>query len=299
MNAEERTVWLEARRHHIGASEVAAVLGVDPWRGPLAVYEAKINGSSQSDADYLAFGRDVEGAIANLYAHRTGRPVRDLGASEIQYHPEYPWIGATLDRVTEGTPSEPAPGDGPGPLELKHVSKFQSPEDWKADPPLNYQIQLQIQMSCTGAQWGCLAGMFPGYQLAWVDVKRNDSFLAAAYPILAEFWERVQRKDPPPPDGTTGTGDAIKRLWPRESPEKTITIEDDRILSLVTEWDGLKGAEREAQKRIKELDAIIRATMQDAEIANCGAFKLSLKTVKKKAFSVEASEYRQLRKVKK
>ena len=299
MNTEQRAAWLESRRYHIGASEVAAVLGVDPWRGPLAVYEAKINGSSQSDADYLAFGRDVEGAIANLYAHRTGRSVWNLGASEIQYHPDYPWIGATLDRVTQGTPQEPAPGEGTGPLELKHVSKFENPEDWKSDPPINYQIQLQIQMACTGSTWGCLAGMFPGYQLAWIDIKRNDAFLEAAYPILSEFWERVINKDPPPPDATTGTGKAIKRLWPRESPEKTITIEDERVIDVVTEWEALKNAESAAVKRIKELDAIIRATMQDAEIANIGQHRLSLKTIHKKAFSVEASEYRQLRKVKK
>ncbi len=262
-----REQWLAKRRESIQASEWANILGVGR-DSALAVYEAKTTDNiALADNDWLRFGRDVEGAIAQMYAAKTGRTVRDLGATTITVHPEIPYLGATLDRETEASEECPGP-DGPAPLELKHVSRFDiSANEWSEDPPLMYQIQVQAQMACSGAAWGSLAGMFPGYQLAWVDLPRDDGFIAAALPVLAEFWERVQRRDPPPPTGPRCL-DAVKRLYSAETGE-TVTL-DPAMLDVADKWDVAKAAGREAEVVKKECEAKIRAEIGSATFGDLG-----------------------------
>jgi putative phage-type endonuclease len=164
--SDPRALWLKERRTIVTASDAAAILGEDPRRGGLAIYAEKIGALSQADEDWLAFGRDVEGAVANGYARRTGRPVHDLGAFEIQRHPALPWLGATLDRITEGTGELPAPAADPGPLECKAVtSRHVRAAAFEREPPIAYQIQLQVQMACTGATWGSLVALVGGIQV--------------------------------------------------------------------------------------------------------------------------------------
>ncbi len=116
-----REEWIEERKNHLGASDVAAVLGVDPRRGPLAIYEAKTTGYSIEDNKILKYGRAMEGPIADLYADETGRPVVNPGATTFQYHPDIPWLAATLDRETAGTEKFPSPANGSGALEIKNI----------------------------------------------------------------------------------------------------------------------------------------------------------------------------------
>jgi putative phage-type endonuclease len=297
---DNRKDWLERRRSLLTASDCAAVLGVDSYRGPLAVYAAKVSDvQDENDNDWMAFGRDVEGAIANAYARKTGRPVMDRGATEIAVHADLPWLGATLDRVTSGTESMPAPiaeARADGPLELKSVGHGRTtPDAWRDDPPLNYVIQLQIQMACTGAQWGSLAALFPGYALAWRDMIRDDDFLNLALPKLEEFWLRVQRRDPPQADGTEGTAQAIKNLWRKEITGKRVELQPE-LSSVIEQWETAKKIKNDAEREVKQFEALIRAALQDAEVGVLpDRTYLTCKSIKKAAYSVQESEYRQLR----
>ena len=38
----DRADWLAVRRQGIGGSDVGAILGLDPWKGPLDVYVDKV-----------------------------------------------------------------------------------------------------------------------------------------------------------------------------------------------------------------------------------------------------------------
>ncbi len=286
-----RGEWLDARKTHIGGSDVAQILGQSPYGGPLSVYNAKVLGESQSDSDWLKFGRSVEGAIADMYATKTGRKVEDCGATSFCYHPEYDWLAATLDRIVHSRHEavEPAP------LELKHVSTFEKPADWAESPPLHYQIQLQTQIACYGSDWGSLAGMFPGYQLAYKDIDRDDGFLNAAMPVLKEFWQRVSEKDPPAPTSEKDLP-AVKRLWEHETGEEIIL--DETVMGKVDLWSNLKKEIREADKKAKAIEAELRAAMKTATFGKMPNGKiLTLKETHRKAYvkDVAAGSFRTLR----
>jgi putative phage-type endonuclease len=257
MNREQ---WLEARRMSIGASDVAAILGEDPRRGPLAIWDAKVNGQQDYDNDWLKFGRGVEGAIAGLYQSRTGREVVDLGETEITYHPDISWLGSTLDRKT-------ARDEGPkGPLELKNVGTFDNPKVWILDPPEHYRIQLQIQIACLDSQWGALAAMFPVYQLQHRDYNRDDELLDLIYPELEKFWQCVIKKEQPKVDGLEGTAKVLKRLYPNDSGE-TIVLQEDSWVDLIEELKTTNKSIKDSEARKKEIQHTIKAAMQEATFA--------------------------------
>lgn len=49
MNEEQRAEWLEGRRQGIGGSDVAAVLGLSPWKTALDVWNDKLGLSEEKE----------------------------------------------------------------------------------------------------------------------------------------------------------------------------------------------------------------------------------------------------------
>lgn len=291
-NIMERDEWLAKRRVYLGASEVAAVLGMSPFAGQLDVYASKVMGDRISDNDAMKYGRDVEGAIAKMYAGKTGREIKDLGATKFQIHPDISFLGATLDRLIVSSEEH----DTEGPLELKSVgARFVDEEEWQEDPPLHYQIQTQVQMSVIGASWGALAGLFPGYKMIHKDMDFDKEFFNAAVPVLEEFWHRVETKNPPPVDGSPKALETVKRVYNRVDPSKMVALPTS-LLTTISEWETLKKQATETDKQAKEIEARLRDIMKDAEfgVLPDGRF-LSLKETTRKGYIVSESKYRTLR----
>jgi predicted phage-related endonuclease len=294
MTPLSREEWLAERRNHIGASDAWKIL----LGRKLEVYEAKVTGYSREDNDWLKFGRDVEGAIANMYEAKTDRFVEDLGACEIFHHGEISFLGATLDRITWKRGESELIEEHRAPLELKNVGDYSSAKAYQEDPDIRHQIQLQIQMACMGAQWGSLAALFPGYNLVWKDFERNDDFLEAIYPELENFWRCVVDKTPPPVESHRDL-EVVKRLYPADSGE-TVALGNDEYC-LMIDWAGAKEAKKKLESTVAELEAKLRAAIGDATWGALpdGTF-LALKTVSVKGYEkvVEPYEYRTLRRVK-
>jgi putative phage-type endonuclease len=253
-----REQWLNARRKSIGASDVAAILGYDDRRGPLDIYHAKVKGFSQDDNDWMKFGRNVEGAVGELYVDRTGRRVYDMGATEIQYHSEIPWLGATLDRVVYNEEHEA------GPLELKFMGMFDNPKKFSISPPAKFQIQNQIQMACTGATFGAIAAMFTGYQMAHKDMVFSEKFFKAAFPLLESFWKCVQDKEPPKLTRHKRALDAVKRIWNEATEGKVVAIPSD-AMGMVKDWEENKSREKGFKYEKEFNEAKLREILKDAD----------------------------------
>ena len=61
--------WLEARRHGITASEIAAVLGLSPYESPYSLYWRKLGElPAQDDTLAMALGRHLESFVAGQFA---------------------------------------------------------------------------------------------------------------------------------------------------------------------------------------------------------------------------------------
>lgn len=296
MNREQ---WLELRRYREGvgyciqASEVAAILGFDDHRTALDVYVQKITGNGIDDNDPMLLGRCLEGGIAKAYQEKTNRPVFDPGDFTIFQHPDVPWLGATLDRVTweTGEDSQVIPG---APLELKNVGGYNA-SLWKDGPPLWLQIQLQMQIACSIADWGAYCAVVGGSSIHFGDMDRNDSFIDSTIPKLKEFKWRLDNEKPPEPT-TAKCLDAVKALYPEDSGE-TVELGHDHS-DLWWKLGDAKERIKDANDDKKKAEAKLRAAIGDATFgALPDGSTLTLKTTKNKGDTrvIEPYSYRTLR----
>ncbi len=99
---------IDARRTGIGGSDMAAVLGIDPYKQSINVFFDKRPDLAQElgwvpdvvEGDAIDFGNYVEDPIAQLYAAKTGLKVRKSNVHH--QHVECPWLLANIDRKVEG-----------------------------------------------------------------------------------------------------------------------------------------------------------------------------------------------------
>lgn len=69
-----RIEWLKARQKGIGGSDVAAILGINPYRTPLDIYREKTTEITEDQAPSEAayWGTQLESIVAQEFSKRTG-----------------------------------------------------------------------------------------------------------------------------------------------------------------------------------------------------------------------------------
>ena len=286
----KRSAWLEERKTCIGASDAAAILGINPWANALDVYRSKTaEGITDVDSWPMQRGRAMEPVVAGWYAEQTGAHVEDRGATVIVRHPEHDWIGATLDRMIVGD-------DGEMPLEIKTANNH-SWADWQDGAPLYYQVQLQVQMACMGVDRGVIAvGHMGTDTLEHFEYDRDDAFLAALLPKLREFWDHVERREPPQIDPANARAmESIRAMYPRHVSGLEVELPSNVDVALA-ELAALRDAEKNVANQIATRRAMIMQAMQDAEKGITPSGKIvTYKTQSRSGYVVEPTTMRVLR----
>lgn len=238
-NPEHREEWLAARRQGIGASEIAAVLGISPWESPFSLYWRKIHGWEIDVTDEMRAGLLLEPAIAEWFTTECD-PHENLHVTDggLYAHRDRPWQLATPDRLIR-QPCPRCDGDGDVPLgftgesdtcpdcggwghgevdavlELKFVAH--SWDGWGEagtdDIPVHYRAQVLWQCDVMGVGEWFLAALGPGGFRSYrghIDEKDLRVMRAAGQ----RFMDRIAANDPPPLDDHSATLVAVKRLHP-------------------------------------------------------------------------------------
>lgn len=267
----------------IQASELPAIL----WGEQLPLYLDKIGQGESFDSLLMRRGRAWESVVADEYAEQTGRPVRDVGAYVIQQHPTIPWLGATLDRVTQILDnSDPAAHDG-SPLQIK-VAMGRAAE-WEHGPPLAVQTQVQAEIACWGSIWGAIAALTNYFApLQTFDIERDDEFLTLALPHIEEFRDRVRLRIPPEPRSSLALP-ALKRMYGTPSGE-TITPGPEAT-AWVANWERAKTAQAASEEWKLESEAKLRALMAGASWARLDDGSLLMLSRRKDGVTVLKHEH--------
>lgn len=264
----DRDGWLAERRKGLGGSDAAAILGLDPWKTPLAVYLDKTGQApDQPDRDAVEAGTRLEPVVADWAADRIndGRehPVKLRRRNAILAHPDHPWMLASVDREVHGHE------DGPGILEVKttglHAAKQWLDATLAGEQPTlpdRYHVQLQQYLAVTGRAHGWLAVLVGGQQLIVEHVTRDEQLIAALTEVLDRFWhDHVEAGVPPP--AVAADDDLLKRLFDR--PERSSTLLNGDARDLIADWQAAKAAEKAAEERRKTVEARIKQMLGDAE----------------------------------
>jgi putative phage-type endonuclease len=204
--------WLQMRQTGIGASEAAALIGANPWKSLLGLYAEKIGAVPQddlSDNEAVFWGTKLEDVIREVYGQRSGRHI-DRGGVLLR-STRYPWALCTLDGWTSDRELGPY-----WPLELKTTSAVRG-EDWIDGAPLHYRVQVAWQMLVTGTVRATIACLIGGQRLVWEDVERDEILERKLIHAGEGFWSRVEKQQPPAPDGSYQAREALHAIYPKDN----------------------------------------------------------------------------------
>lgn len=163
-----RDEWLEIRRKSLGGSDIAAVLGMNPYSSPLGVYcDKKGLAPEREDNEAIRQGRDLEQYAAERFTEATGLKVRRENA--ILYNDEYPFLHANIDRWIVGQDSG---------LEVKTTSPYNKTAFDQGDVPANYYWRCMAYMAVTGCASWYLAILVHGKAFHTFEIGRNDEHIA-------------------------------------------------------------------------------------------------------------------------
>lgn len=183
----------------IGASEIAAVMGLHPWTSPIEVYLQKIGEMPpMEDNDFTRWGRWMEARIREWYVEKTG--ARVFVPSESLYHDVYTFLRATPDGIILDDDGRPSAVMDCKVANWRVSDRFGEPGT--DDIPWMYYAQLQQQMLVCAVGIGHLEASVGGMPPQTWTVARDEDFIAAIVDDGAEFWRRVQERIPPDVDHT-------------------------------------------------------------------------------------------------
>jgi putative phage-type endonuclease len=273
--SEGRKKFLADRKSGIGGSDIAAILGLSQWKSPLEVYLDKV-GEEVADRDNepMFWGRTHEAAVADEAARRLGCRFQRVN---LTYRQDYRL--ANIDRRVINTSigdqlRSLLPENIAGKTDLKVGVEIKTASTWmqgewmsEGVPPV-YGCQCQWYLDITGWDTWILAVLFGGNQLKLWLVTPDLDAIAVMRAVAAEFWSRVERKDPPAPGPSAPDGLLLKKMYPREAGGKEVEWlpEVDRLRAMYLEASAAIAKWEESRDGAQHL---LQHLMKDGEVINC------------------------------
>lgn len=248
MNAPLISAGQMDRQKYLGGSDVAAILGISPWRTALDVYmdkiQPRVEETDPARLKVLTRGKRMEPYVIDLLQEETGLQVVRRGQRYIDR--ELPFIAAEIDAEAES-------GEN---IEIKTSSPFKAREwgEQQTDEiPVYYTAQAMHGMMITDASV-CVFGVLIGADDFRVyRVERDDETIAAIREREIAFWDRVQRMDAPEPSTIAdvltlyGVKDAGTAIEANDEIEAAVF----RLRNLKDDLKKLGAQADEAEERIK------------------------------------------------
>ena len=236
-----RAEFLVRRKQGIGGSDIAAVIGLSPWRTALDVWLDKTgNGAEPVESSLVGataslwWGSQLEALIGKAYTAVTGRRICRYNALLID--PETPYfigdvdfLGYCADGKTPATKKGVRTDLG---IEIK-TARYPG-EEWGADGtdeiPAWYMAQVQWYMGLLPSVTRFdVVTLFGGSELRIYPVERDPDIISALRNAADAFWrDFVAAGSPPPP----ATADDVRALFPAtQTASVTASPEVEKIVA--------------------------------------------------------------------
>lgn len=280
---QTREEFLEARRSGIGASDVAPILGLSPYKTAVDVYLDKVGPITELGqmAPQLEWGQRLEPVIASAIIDRHGW---SLTKPTTMRHATFPYLFASPDRMN---------ADG----ELIEIKTARFGDGWgepeTADIPEHYWLQVQHQLEVVKAAPVCwVFVLIGGSDFRRYRVERDPGYLETVAEPLGEFWDMVVNRTPPEPDWThSHTLEAVKKLYPVQT-GMTVELQGEEIEYTARAFAHWGGEAKQLEVMREQAKAKLIAAMGTAEKATLpNGTTIHRKTVNRAGYTVKPSTY--------
>ena len=221
--------WLEFRQTHLGASDISAITGTNPWRDSVMLWEEKTGLVERKPPnEAMAHGTETEPLAREAYMSDEGvllstpTCVSDMWETAI----------ASLDGITS---------------DLKKIVEFKCPMSDRlyeqallGQIPPYYMDQIQWQLWVTKAETCDYVVFIDRFKYKKLEVCADLKYQANILNLAEEFWDYVESNTPPP----------IK------SP--TVIIDDNLANELASELRKWQAVEKDANERTEYLKSQLK-----------------------------------------
>ena len=245
-------VWLEERRKGLGGSDAAAVVGLNAYTSPYALWADKTGRlPPREDNEAMRQGRDLEGYVASRWEEATGKKARRVNA--ILRNPDIPFAHANIDRMVVGEHAG---------LELKTTSVLNLKKFRNGEYPPNYYCQCCHYMMVTGAERWYLGVLVLNQGFYEYVIDRDEDEIKALRDAEEAFWSLVESDTPPPVDGSGATTEALQAIFTDDNGEGVELFGMDGRLA---QWFALVRQEKEIERQKEEIKQELMKTMGEAQ----------------------------------
>lgn len=263
-----RGEWLRYRENGIGSSEVATIVGLNPWETKYQLWRRKKGLDPAKDETFaMKAGHYLEDAVAQFWHDETGQEIIKRSAGDwLIRDDERPYLQVSPDR-TYWLTGQPHSAQNKGILECK-TTQLSIDED---DIPKHWFCQVQYQLGVAGLTQGSLAWLCSGREFGY----KNLAFVPDFYLWLVEevdkFWKDniIGGVEPE----ATDVQDVLLK-FNRHTDGKILEVSE----AVKTACEDLKKVKEEIDaltERKEELEAQIKLGFGDAEAISFGGQTLA------------------------
>lgn len=262
------------RSKGLGGTDIAALAGLNPWKGPMDVYLEKLGlVDSEPDNEAMYWGKALEPVLAKRYKKEKGIEIEIPDPQTLPFvkmPPEMTWITGSPDAVYSITRFEQTDFGAwmncEGGVDFKTTGRRQDYGDPGTDQVPDW-VACQCQWYCglTGAKWWDVAVLFfaPRREFAIYHLERNQEIIDQLTEIGREFWEgHVIPQVPPPIDGSAGSKRFLDLTYPQDRGEMLAAT--GYIQSLVDFLKNTRDRLKEAEEEKLFLENRLKNIIQDA-----------------------------------
>jgi len=257
-----REQFLLERKQGIGGSDVAAIMGLSPWRTALDVYNDKLSpiNLEEEPHDDLKRGIRAEKYILEEYAENTGETL--LCNIPTFVDSQYPFMRGNVDAKLQSQN-----------VIVEAKSTKASISSWDSGIPEHYRLQVAYYAMLADSDRVDIPVLFSGWRYGCYTYWRDAEFEAQIKIAVINFWQNhILKNITPEPQSLA----ELQVAYPIINSEVTIKADED-IRNTVSELQAVSAKRKELEATEKCLKQSIQQYMGEAGLLDAGFCKLALK----------------------
>lgn len=260
---KDRSEWLEYRKSGIGSSEVATILGLNPWETPYQLWRRKVGLDAPQEENFaMKAGHYLEDAVSMFWHDATGRDIIKSSAGDwLIVNKEREYMRVSPDRTywLDGMKRNNA---NKGILECKTTQMKVDADDL----PKYWFSQVQYQLGVAELEQGSLAWLCQGREFGYKDLAFVPDFFAWQVEEVERFWvDNILGKQEP---SAQSVKDVLLK-YNRHTDGKIIEISDD-VFHAYEELKEVKEQISRLDERKAALEEQVKLGFGDAEAISYG-----------------------------
>jgi putative phage-type endonuclease len=251
------------RRRYIGGSDVAAVLGISPWRTPLQLWEAKTRTALEGPEPtkrVFTRGQRWESVVAEMLVEQLtarGHTVEIIASNNRYVDPTLDFLAAEIDFEIRLDGEEEITN-----VELKTVHPFKAGEWGTEDTdevPVWYTAQAMHGLGVTDRRRCFVAPLFGADEIRAYEIVRDEETIAAMRARCQAFWHLVQTGARPDPSNLAD----LDRLYKGDDASPAL-IADQELTRHVLRLRAINAEIKARETEAAALEFDVKLAMKDA-----------------------------------